>query len=107
MQHTAKLNLKKPELTDYVNIQDLNDNMDILDATVGELREGSASIPDLQTVNKTLAGAINEIDKKANSNKQTVTVHLEEIMPHKFLDNGKWYRWGFRTVNGEPQMIYE
>ena len=33
--------------------------------------------------------------------------HLDEIMPHKFLDNGKWYRWGFRTVDGEPEFIYE
>ena len=36
-----------------------------------------------------------------------VTQHLDEIMPHKFVDGGKIYRWGFRTVNGEPQMIYE
>lgn len=33
--------------------------------------------------------------------------HLKEMMPHKFVDGGKTYRWGFRTVNGEPQMIYE
>ena len=33
--------------------------------------------------------------------------HTAEIMPHKFFDNGKWYKWGFRTVNGEGEFIYE
>lgn len=36
-----------------------------------------------------------------------VTTHLADIMPHEFVDGGKTYRWGFRTFNGEPQMIYE
>ena len=66
MQLTPKLNLKKPDLTDSINVQDLNDNMDVLDTAVSELQEGSASIPDLETNDKTLAGAINEI-------KQTVS----------------------------------
>ncbi|MDW7673792.1 MAG: hypothetical protein SCK28_04560 [Bacillota bacterium] len=35
------------------------------------------------------------------------TAHLADIMPHKFEDNGVTYRWGFRTVNGSPQFIYE
>ncbi len=34
MQNTANLNLKKPEGTDIVNIEDLNGNMDILDAEI-------------------------------------------------------------------------
>ncbi len=32
MQYTEKLKLKKPDLTDYVNVGDLNDNVDIIDA---------------------------------------------------------------------------
>lgn len=66
MQLTPKLNLKKPDLTDSINIQDLNDNMDVLDTAVSELQEGSASIPDLETNDKTLAGAINEIKQTVN-----------------------------------------
>ena len=31
MQYTEHLNLKKPGLNDYINIQDLNDNADLLD----------------------------------------------------------------------------
>lgn len=66
MQLTPKLNLKKPDLTDSINVQDLNDNMDVLDTAVSELQEGSASIPDLETNDKTLAGAINEIKQTVN-----------------------------------------
>ncbi|QEA00812.1 hypothetical protein D0439_20085 [Lysinibacillus fusiformis] len=66
MQITPKLNLKKPDLTDSINVQDLNDNMDVLDTAVSELQEGSASIPDLETNDKTLAGAINEIKQTVN-----------------------------------------
>lgn len=36
MQNTTNYNLKKPELTDYVNINDLNDNADIIDAKLKE-----------------------------------------------------------------------
>lgn len=61
MQYTPKLNLKKPDLTDNVKVSDLNDNADIIDSAVGELKEGTTTIADLQTENKTLAGAINEI----------------------------------------------
>lgn len=36
MKYTSRFKLKKPELTDYVNIQDLNDNMDILDEEINK-----------------------------------------------------------------------
>lgn len=49
---------------------------------------------------KTIVEAVNKVN-------HTLMEHLEEIMPHKFFDNGKWYRWGFRTVDGEPEFIYE
>ncbi|WP_077369720.1 hypothetical protein [Anaerosalibacter sp. Marseille-P3206] len=39
MELTEKLNLKKPDSTDYVNVNDLNDNMDILDQEVGDLKD--------------------------------------------------------------------
>jgi len=76
MQHTAKLNLNKPDLTDYVSVTDLNENMDILDIAVGELKEGTTLIPDLQTVDKTLAGGINEV-------KSGLTTHLADYAQFK------------------------
>lgn len=79
MQHTSNYNLNKPDVTDYAKIQALNENADIIDAKLTE-------ISGLQT---------------------EFTTHLDESMPHRFVDNGKKYRWGFRTVNGEPEFIYE
>jgi hypothetical protein len=39
VNYTPNLNLKKPDRTDPVLIDDLNDNMDILDQEVGEIRD--------------------------------------------------------------------
>ena len=36
MQTTTNLNLKKPEYTDFADIQDINDNMDIIDEQLAE-----------------------------------------------------------------------
>ena len=38
MKFTNFLRLKKPESTDYVQVEDLNENMDILDSEMEELR---------------------------------------------------------------------
>lgn len=100
MEHTPNLGLKKPGLTDNILISDINENMDVLDAAVDELQRGTKEIPDLETEDKTLGGAINEVKNDMKS-------HVIDPMPHMFVDNGKTYRWGFRTVNGEPQLIYE
>lgn len=100
MQQTTKLNLNKPDLTDYVSIADLNENMDILDAAVGELKEGTTLIPNLQTVDKTLAGAINEIDGE-------LTTHLAESMPHQFTaSDDKKYKYGFKTNAAKDGLIF-
>ncbi len=61
MQLTTNLGLKKPGLLDYVNVNDLNDNSDILDIAVKALQDGVNDIPTLETINKSIAGAINEL----------------------------------------------
>ena len=78
LQLTENLKLKKPDLTDYVNVSDLNDNMDALDREVGELKQGLITIEDLQTENKTLAGAINELEKD-KADKTYVDGQIENI----------------------------
>jgi len=82
LQTTPKLGLKKPDLTDYVSVADLNENADLIDVAVGGLRDGTAVIPELQTTNKTLAGGINEV-------KSGLTTHLADIVtvatPNKIL----------------------
>jgi len=79
MKYTQNFNLKKPDGTDNVLISDLNENMDVLDAAVGELKNGNASIPGLETEDKTLKGAINEIGEKVTTNKQALTEHSGQI----------------------------
>lgn len=78
LQLTENLKLKKPDLTDYVIVSDLNDNMDVLDREVGELKQGSTTIADLQTENKTLAGAINELERN-KADKTYVAEQVENI----------------------------
>lgn len=52
--------------------------------------------------------AVGSIDlTKIDQVDSRLTAHLDETMPHKFVDNGKTYRWGFRTVDGDPEFIYE
>jgi hypothetical protein len=36
-----------------------------------------------------------------------VVAHKADSMPHKFVDGVTTYRWAFRTLNGQPQFIYE
>lgn len=43
MQYTGNYNLKKPDGTEVVNIQDLNDNADIIDAQLKSLNENKVS----------------------------------------------------------------
>lgn len=81
MKYTEKLQLKKPDLTDYVNISDINENMDVLDTAVKELQDGSTEIEDLQTNDKTLAGAINEL-------KENIVTHLADMNIHNQFLNG-------------------
>lgn len=107
MEHTPNLNLKKPGLTDNILISDINENMDVLDAAVSELQQGTKEIPDLETEDKTMSGAINEVKNEVINVKQEIETHVIDPMPHMYIDNGKTYRWGFRTVNGEPQIISE
>jgi hypothetical protein len=42
-----------------------------------------------------------------NNKADILTTHLADLMPHRFTDNSKTYRWGFRIVDGSPQFIYE
>lgn len=41
---TPNYNLKKPETTDFINIKDINDNMDILDGQLKALSEAQKDI---------------------------------------------------------------
>lgn len=93
MEHTPNLGLKKPGSTDNVLITDINENMDVLDAAISELKEGTASIPDLETVDKTLAGAINEVKQESSTVKQELDTHSGNMAKHnQFIYEGKLHQ---------------
>lgn len=97
MQQTQNYKLNKPDITDYAKIEILNGNADIIDS---KLKENSDKIDVLTSDLGTTNNNITSLDNK-------VTQHLADSMPHRFVDGGKTYRWGFRTFNSEPQFIYE
>lgn len=101
MQLTPKLNLKKPDLTDSINVQDLNDNMDVLDTAVSELQEGSASIPDLETNDKTLAGAINELKQTVND----VGTNAQQQLKNHEVDYVKHPGYGVTTFSSPTYSV--
>lgn len=93
MKYTEKLGLKKPELTDYVNIEDINENMDILDEQVGELKEGSTVIEDLQQELET-----HKADYASFKNNIEGIRYVDEKMELKI--NGEWVE--FKSKDGYP-----
>lgn len=70
MKYTGNLKLKKPELEDYVDVDDLNENMDILDEkvngnsdTLNDLTKNLGDKSTLNTVDKSsIVKAINEVN---------------------------------------------
>lgn len=43
MEYTSKLNLKKPDADEFVNVSDLNDNFDTIDGILGATKDFSAT----------------------------------------------------------------
>ncbi|MFP3917705.1 hypothetical protein U5N28_07835 [Lysinibacillus telephonicus] len=85
MQKTTNYGLKKPEQTDFYNVQDFNDNADIIDQ---KLKENADNI--------VVQG-------------EKLEKHQEEIKNiNTFVHESLLYRWGFfLSAAGEPQIWYE
>ena len=71
---TPNLGLKKPEVADRVNVSDLNENADLLDAIIGKLS-------DLNTAQKnSLVAAINEAAQGGGSGGSGLTTDEKTII---------------------------
>lgn len=92
---TSNYKLEKPSPEEFYDVAVPNANMDKIDAALKTLSDGLRGI-DLTKLSQSITASDNK-----------VKAHLEDMMPHRFVDNGKNYRWGFRTVNGEPEFIFE
>ena len=82
MELTEKLGLKKPGLTDYVNVADLNDNMDILDEEVGGMGDDLETHKAESTQQAHLAKNIGLEDTAGNF----VSTELEGAMSELFTN---------------------
>ncbi|WGT38235.1 hypothetical protein QH639_20840 [Lysinibacillus sp. 1 U-2021] len=75
MKFTPLLNLKLPESTDFVNIEDINENMITIDNNLG-------------TAGKDIKN------------------HMDDAMPHKFTNNGKNYKYGFKANTAFDGLVF-
>lgn len=74
------------------------------------LRAELDSVPELTKANVGLGNVDNVKQASKVEHDQLVadfSTHRAESMPHQFIDGAKTYKWGFRTLNGQPQFIYE
>lgn len=115
MLYTINYNLKKPELTEIVHIEDINENMDIIDEALGnkadkvELsgHENRKDNPHKVNHNQTSPEPVDETDNdtvrdKHISNEMTKrwTDHLTDFAPHEGYIKGVVSR-------NEPENILE
>ena len=81
MKYTANLKLKKPEGTDVVNIDDLNDNVDILDREITQIKDKANNINagDIKLADgKTIEGKFTEVQGNiGNINDPALPVELK------------------------------
>lgn len=73
MQTTTNFGLKKPEGTDYINVNDLNENTDKIDT---ELKSHADSLAEVSTH---LADKASETDALRNTTDKTVTGAINEL----------------------------
>lgn len=66
MEYTTNLNLKKPDVNEYYNIEQENENKDLIDSAIGELNS-QVGTETLTTTAQNCTGAINELNKKIGS----------------------------------------
>jgi len=107
----------KPNEEEFYDVKVTNRNLDSIDGELKRIADSVASgatqqdLDDLEALIGNLSGLETDVRTSIvaaiNSLKAVIAAHLADTMPHRFIDNGKTYRWGFRTVNGEPQFIYE
>ena len=102
---TPNLGLKKPNVTDKVNVSDLNGNADLLDAIIGRLsnlnttQKGSlvAAINEALTSAGTAAGFGNPV-ATVDGNTGTPSVEVTASGP----DTAKVFTFTFKNLKGDP-----
>lgn len=80
MEYTTNLNLKKPDINEYYNVvEQENENADIIDEAIGKLNS-DVGTEELTTEAQDCKGAINELNKNLNDSKVTYfTLHSTSL----------------------------
>ena len=76
MEYTKNLNLKKPDVNEYYDIEKNNENMDLIDTAVGELNK---NINTIDSKKLTTDGRITEIRWNNNN-------YIEFIVDGKIVE---------------------
>ena len=104
MQNTTYYNLKKPEGTDFYNIENENDNMDVID---GELKDHADAITELNTniggnvITRSLTASDYDANSPTSSYLRTMWGHVDNYGIISF--DLSWIRLQFRTNGQTPQ----
>jgi len=108
---TGNYNLKKPEGSDVVNIEDLNDNADIIDQALKAHDDALATKETPQGAQEKADAALNSAkqytDQKVGEVAQELAAHKAENMPHLMQVNNKIYQYGLKQENGFVKFIYK
>ncbi|GEK30337.1 hypothetical protein KZO01_06460 [Kurthia zopfii] len=73
MQYTKNLNLKKPDQNDYVNIADINENMDVLDESVQKKYEKPTTGISKTDLSQPVQDSLQKADNAATQTELTKT----------------------------------
>jgi len=81
VKYTPNLNLKKPDTTDLVLIDDLNDNMDILDQEVQDIRGTiDQEVQDIRgTIDQEIQGVRDTLDQEVQDIRGLIDQEVEDI----------------------------
>ncbi|SDZ19549.1 hypothetical protein [Tindallia californiensis] len=122
MENTPNYVFKKPEPHENYNVSHQNDNMDLIDealtpsADPDEAPTGLGPGKLYQWIGwitnriKAITGKSNWWDAPSKTMEQLKNDHMThktEEMPHRFVDGGTTYTYGWRVENGDLQFIYE
>jgi hypothetical protein len=116
MEQTNKYGFNKPNQDDFYNIEHQNENWDKVEDALGEkankvtatvLEDGLMSKEDKAKLDEIEQIDFSSIESEIVELADEIVLHKEILMPHIYMDKGIKYRWGFRTLNGQPQFIVE
>ena len=128
MNYTPNYNLKKPGQDEFYNVEVFNNNADIIDAelenlknTIENLNADGITLPDGKTIAEkfneieTEIGNVEELDTDTklslvaaiNEIYQEIIAHKAENMPHLMQVNNKIYQYGLKQENGFVKFIYK